>query len=104
MYRHEPVNSVPAILLITGKRVAADDDVSVLTNDDDAVAFSLSATSSWDRQCRVVVGMIECGAKPSPKEEQLQQIMMHKRADRCECSIRELMITMLLDVFGRDGE
>jgi hypothetical protein len=42
--------------------------------------------------------MIECGAKPSPKEEQLQQIMMHKRADRCECSIRELMITMLLDV------
>ena len=53
MYRHDPVNSVPAILLITGKRVDADsdaDDVSVLTNDDDAaVAFSLSATSSWDR-------------------------------------------------------
>ena len=49
MYRHDPVNSVPAILLITGKRVDADVDVVVLTIDDDAVAFSLSATSSWDR-------------------------------------------------------
>jgi hypothetical protein len=107
MYRHEPVNSVPAILLITGNRVDADADVSVLTNDDDAVAFSLSATSSsWDdRQCRVVAaGMIGgCGAKPSPKEEQQQMMMMHKRADRCECSIRELMITMLL-MFGVGGE